>query len=206
MPLRRSTDESLRDDSVCGPARILIAENRRTKANVLNLNRCLLKTVPVEVAKLVWLTFLDLSQNERLADLSPLADLTGLEILRAENTRVSDLRPLAGLVALIHLDLSSTLVTDLSPLIDHIRRGLPVTWTARSSVGHGICVKDCPLTNPPPEIVKQGNERIPSFTRRPRSKESLPGQTQQHLPMFRADANSTRFATPWRVSSTTWTW
>ena len=31
--------------------------------------------------------------------------------------------------------------------------------------GNGIYVEDCPLTNPPPEIVKQGNDAILNYFR-----------------------------------------
>jgi GTPase SAR1 family protein len=65
------------------------------------------------------------------------------------------------------LDVSSTQVSDLSPLIFLIRRGLAVKWAERSFAqeGGGIFVENCPLTNPPPEIVKQGNEAILNYFR-----------------------------------------
>jgi hypothetical protein len=52
----------------------------------------------------------------KLKDLSPLADLTALQILDLDNTPVNDLAPLANLRALRRLDLDGARVTDLAPL------------------------------------------------------------------------------------------
>jgi GTPase SAR1 family protein len=78
-------------------------------------------------------------------------------------TRVADLTPLVGLSALQRLHVSTTQVSDLSPLTALIRRGLPVKWSSNIAEGIGIYVENCPLTNPPPEIVKQGNEAILNY-------------------------------------------
>jgi hypothetical protein len=51
-----------------------------------------------------------------LRDLSPVADLPGLEVLELARSRVEDLNPLRGLAHLRRLDLSRARVTDLSPL------------------------------------------------------------------------------------------
>src|SRR5664280_1815968 len=101
----------------------------------------------------------------KVTDLTPLAGLSALQTLYVSDTQVSDLAPLAGLSALQTLYVSDTQVTDLSPLIEHIRRGRPVKWSSKSWEGDGIYVEDCPLTNPPPEIVKQGNDAILNYFR-----------------------------------------
>lgn len=49
-------------------------------------------------------------------DLSPIAELTKLETLRASISKVSDLKPLENLVKLDRLDLGRTQVRDLKPL------------------------------------------------------------------------------------------
>src|SRR5664280_2064096 len=103
--------------------------------------------------------------NTQVSDLAPLAGLSALQTLYVSDTQVSDLAPLAGLSALQTLYVSDTQVTDLSPLIEHIRRGRPVKWSSKSWEGDGIYVEDCPLTNPPPEIVKQGNDAILNYFR-----------------------------------------
>ena len=96
-----------------------------------------------------------------VSDLGPLAGLSALEKLNADRSKVSDLAPLAGLSALRWLNVSATRVRDLSPLIALIRRGLPVRLG--TGEGDGIYVENCPLTNPPPEIVNQGNEAILNY-------------------------------------------
>ena len=42
---------------------------------------------------------------------------------------------------------------------------MPSAWSNGWFEGPGIYVQDCPLTNPPPEIVKQGNEAILNYFR-----------------------------------------
>jgi len=77
---------------------------------------------------------------------------------------VANLSPLSGLANLQRLSVSLTPVTDLSPLLELIKNDLQVRWSWDSwVVDGGIFVKDCPLTNPPAEIVKQGNAAILNF-------------------------------------------
>ena len=113
------------------------------------------------LARLAALQSLDISGTQ-VSDLAPLAGLTALQSLAVGGTQVSDLAPLARLTALQSLNLISTQVRDLAPLIEHIRRGIPVKWSSYGA-GNGIYVEDCPFTNPPPEIVKQGNEAILNY-------------------------------------------
>jgi internalin A len=114
------------------------------------------------LAGLSALQTLDVS-NTQVSELAPLAGLSALQTLDISKTQVGDLAPLAGLSALKMLDVSKTQVTDLSPLIALIRHGLPVKWSDESWKGDGIYVEDCPLTNPPPEIVRQGNDAILNY-------------------------------------------
>jgi internalin A len=99
----------------------------------------------------------------QITDLAPLAGLTALQTLHVYNTQIADLAPLAGLKALQRLYASSTNIKDLSSLTTLISRGLPVRWSNESYLGAGIYVKDCPLINPPPEIVEQGNDAILNY-------------------------------------------
>jgi len=101
----------------------------------------------------------------QVSDLAPLAGLSALQTLDVSGTQVGDLAPLAGLSALQTLDVSLTQVTDLSALVPMIARGCPVRWSSNSWEGPGIYVEDCPLTNPPPEIVNQGNDAILNYFR-----------------------------------------
>lgn len=69
-----------------------------------------------EIRKVTSLKTLDLSGNTFIQDLSPLAQLTGLEVLTLSATPIADLSPLRNLAGLRELDLSSTKVTDLSAI------------------------------------------------------------------------------------------
>ncbi len=106
------------------------------------------------------LQMLDCSITQ-VSDLSPLAGLSQLQMLDCSRTQVSDLYPLAALSQLRMLDCSDTQVSDLSPLLPLIKKGVPVKW-AKYEIG-GILVEDCSLTNPPREIVEQGNEAILNY-------------------------------------------
>jgi internalin A len=97
--------------------------------------------------------------NTQLSDLSPLTNLTTLQQLSVHSTQVSDLSPLTNLTALQRLYVSGTQVSDLSPLKGLIEKGIEVKWKGAESLD-GIYIKDTPLSNPPIEIVKQGNAAI----------------------------------------------
>ena len=99
----------------------------------------------------------------QISDLTPLAGLTALQELYLSKTQISDLAALAGLSLLHTLDVRSTRVRDLYPMQPLIRRGLRVKGDYGFGEGNGIYVENCPLTNPPPEIVKQGNKAILNY-------------------------------------------
>ncbi len=115
----------------------LIAENISSKATFLDLGNCGLKKIPAEVNDLPWLNHLSLAsewfewdganwqtkesrnagRQNRLADLAPLARLTGLRTLYMSGVLVvTDLSPLAHLTALQTLVLGRGPVTDITPL------------------------------------------------------------------------------------------
>ncbi len=104
-------------------------------------------------------------EDTPVSDLTPLAGLSALHTLDVSHTPVSDLTPLAGLSALHTLDVSHTPVSDLSALGPMISRGCSAHWGSKTGEDHGIYVEDCPLTNPPPEIVQQSNEAILNYFR-----------------------------------------
>jgi Leucine-rich repeat (LRR) protein len=115
------------------------------------------------LARLAGLQVLHLRSTE-VSDVGPLAALTGLQTLDLRYTPLSDVGPLAGLTGLQALYLMGTRVSDLGPLAGLIARGSRAVWSSRSWVeGDAIYLQDCPLTNPPPEIVKQGNEAILNY-------------------------------------------
>ena len=156
-----------------------IAENKKTRATMLNLNGCFLRDLPPDLSECVWLKELHLHKNEELSDLSPLIDLQNLQKLYVSYTQIVDLSPLKNLQNLqqleafytqiadlsplknLHnlqlLNVSYTQVVDLSPLLFLIKKGKQVK---RITNGGDIDVEGCPLTSPPPDVVRQSNEAI----------------------------------------------
>jgi internalin A len=114
------------------------------------------------LAGLIGLQELDL-QGTLVSDLTPLANLLELEWIDLSLTRIINLVPLSYLTGLQWLDISFTSATDLSPLLTLIRQGLSVEWGSDFVEGNGICVKDCPISVPPIEIVQQGNDAILNY-------------------------------------------
>ena len=104
--------------------------------------------------------------NTQISNLSPLSALTQLRLLHVANTQVNDLSPLSGLTHLQVLNVSSTQVSDLTPLKSIIKKEVKVKWenfTFENKNKIGIYIQNCPLINPPKEIVKQGNEAILNY-------------------------------------------
>ena len=111
------------------------------------------------LSALKWL-YLD---GTRVSDVTSLASLSALRELYLADTQVSDVTPLASLSCLQWLNLAGAPVSDLSPLLDLIGRGYPVKWSSAIWEGPGIYVENCPLANPPSEIVQQGNDAILNY-------------------------------------------
>jgi internalin A len=139
--------------------------------SLANLNKLqalvLVETMVMNIgalAKLANLQILNLAGTQ-VEDIGTLAKLLNLQQLDLSGTKVQDIGALANLSNLQKLDISSALVADLSPLRNSIDKGLSIKWSDDSWEGPGIYVKDCPLTNPPVEIVKQGNEAILNYWR-----------------------------------------
>lgn len=163
----------------------LIRENKKTKAASLNLSYCRLNRLPAELSDCVWLKELNLWGNNELSDLSPLKDLKklqrlyayrtqvsdlsplktlhNLEVLYIYDTQVADLSPLKDLPNLQTLDVSGTQVSDLSPILPLIKRRVSINWGNKHWSDKGIMIKNCPLTNPPFEIVQQGKKAILNY-------------------------------------------
>ncbi|NOT10704.1 MAG: hypothetical protein HOP23_02545 [Methylococcaceae bacterium] len=122
-------------------------------------------TQVVDLAPLSGLTNLQRlnAWNTKVADLSPLSSLVNLQELSIAKTPVADLSPLSTLTNLKRLNLSKTQVSDLSPLLPLIKANLQVRWSPSIDFTDGIYVQECPLINPPIEIVEQGNAAIINF-------------------------------------------
>jgi hypothetical protein len=107
------------------------------------------------------LQFLDLSYNQ-IADIRFLEKLTSLQSLNLSTNEISDIRFLKNLTNLQKLDLSNNQITDIFPILPLIEKGVLVTT---GNYGDGINLFGNPLTNPPPEIVEQGNAAILEYFR-----------------------------------------
>lgn len=70
----------------------------------------------LDVARFKNLTKLELSQNESISDITPLAGLTKLESLNLGRNKISDLTPLAGLTKLTELRLWDNKISNITPL------------------------------------------------------------------------------------------
>jgi internalin A len=102
---------------------------------------------------------LNLSSTQ-VSDLTPLKALTQLEQLSVSWTQVSELKPLKDLTLLRKLNVSNTQVSDLTPLRRVIEKGVSIKNVNGFYKASGLQVLGCPITNPPREIVRQGNEVI----------------------------------------------
>ena len=96
------------------PLEVALVRNRLQRDNDIP------KAIRAQIADLSPLRYSDLSSldlnNTRVADLAPLAALTGLKSLKLAQTKVSNLEPLAELTGLELLILWGTAVSDLGPL------------------------------------------------------------------------------------------
>lgn len=121
-------------------------------------------------------------RNNKVFDLESLADLTDIEILDLRFNAIQNLSPIAKLGKLRQLwlnsnpvgslapitisthpdlailDIRHTLISNLEPILPYIKKGIPSHWMWE--IGEGIFTGNCPYSNPPPEIVRQGNSAI----------------------------------------------
>jgi Leucine-rich repeat (LRR) protein/GTPase SAR1 family protein len=107
------------------------------------------------------LTTLNLSSNQ-ISDVSFLSSLSGLTTLSLRSNQINDVSFLLKLSDLNPIDISDNLISDLSPLQYFFQeKGMQVVWKEWYKTGEGeINVTDNPLTNPPVEVVQDGNEAI----------------------------------------------
>ncbi|MBK7939799.1 MAG: leucine-rich repeat domain-containing protein [Lewinellaceae bacterium] len=136
--------------------------------NLVNLQQLSVANTPVSnlepLKNLSKLRILSVS-NTMVSDLEPLKELRELRILSIFNTPVSDIGPLENLVNLQQLFIFNTQVFDLLPISTLIQKGIPITWSSSATPGENKVIalgaySNSPITNPPREIVKQGNEAI----------------------------------------------
>lgn len=122
--------------------------NNLSKLEYLNMQRTQIINLSA-LRKLINLRNLFI-QNTKVRDLSPLYDLVNLEHLNISDTKVNNLNPLYNLINLRELSLAYTRVNDLGPLGKVIENNINLYLNTRN----------CPLNNPPEEVVKLGNLAI----------------------------------------------
>lgn len=69
-----------------------------------------------DIKKITAINELDLSGNQYILTIEPLAQLLDLQLLDLSNTRIADLTPIRNLTALVELNLANTKIKDLTPL------------------------------------------------------------------------------------------
>lgn len=132
--------------------------------NLTNLVTLVLRSNKVNdgafLENLTNLTSLDL-RNNQIREGSCLGKLVHLTYLDLHNNQISDVSFLEKLAELESLDLSTNQIEDLAPVLPLIKKHHQVIWKDGRLINNGeINVKNNPLTNPPREIVEQGNEAI----------------------------------------------
>ncbi len=125
------------------------------------------------VAALAKLSRVNLYGN-KVTDLGPLTQLGELKYLNLFGNKVVDILPLSNLQKLTHLNLNNTLVAEIAPLRQFINDGLKVQLDVYDE-SRGIFLRDCPLTNPPVEIVAQGNAAILKYWDQMEAEKALKG-------------------------------
>ena len=99
--------------------------------------------------------------NNKINDGDFLKGLTNLQTLNLIYNQISNGDFLKGLTNLQTLNLGYNQIRDLEPFLPLIKKGIPVTLYEFDY--DGINLFNNPITNPPLEIVKQGNEAILSY-------------------------------------------
>jgi internalin A len=101
-------------------------------------------------------------QYNKITALMPLSELTKLERLYLYENQITDLTPLSELTHLLVLDVRNNRIERLPPHITSWWPGMEIKW-ARGIYGGGLNLHGNPLTDPPEEIVRQGNAAVKNY-------------------------------------------
>ncbi len=147
-------------------AQYLITCNKEERSTILDLGNCGLSEIPDDIAELTWLEVLSFSKTLLVKSFNIEWEYWRWSETPTRNTgpenRITRLPTfLSHLHNLQVLNLSGTQITDLSP-IRALFNKLPVK-SMRTDGGEGIYVADCPLTNPPAEIVWRGSRAVTNY-------------------------------------------
>ena len=139
-------------------------ENLENLKNLEFINFYKNQIVKIEnLNKLKEIKFLSFDDNQisKIENLSSLLNLTSLWF---SNNKISKIENLNGLNALKKINFRENNIEDLKPLVNWLKKNLSVIhFDVHSSLNSDKSVlglKDCPLKNPPIEIVKQGTEAV----------------------------------------------
>lgn len=154
-----------------------ITENKKTKAKTLDLGNCGMTEFP-DLSGLVWLDTLVLSSdwwdwekgkrfyseyglNNEIDRFESDHFPKNIQKLVLSGCQIRDGWFLEKLTGLTTLDVSENNLENLSPVLHLVKKGIPVVWDWGKP--NQISVEDNPFTNPPIEIVKQGNAAILNY-------------------------------------------
>jgi GTPase SAR1 family protein len=130
--------------------------------NLINLKELRISSTQIEdlspLKNLINLKELRINST-KIKDLSPLVNLINIKEIHASNSKINNLDALKNLVHIKKLNISFSSVNNLTPLRKLIENNIHVK-NHEFLHENGISVQYCPLTNPPLEIVEQGNEAI----------------------------------------------
>jgi len=140
---------------------IQLTENL-TGLETLSLNKNQFKNISF-IENLVGLQRLDLSFNQ-IREISSLKKLKDLQFLNLANNQIIDVDSISGLINLHNLNLNNNQITDIRPLLHLIENGIPVNGRREHNT-KWIDAHRNPLSTPPIEIVREGNEAILNYFR-----------------------------------------
>ncbi len=112
--------------------------------------------------KLPRIESLDLRGNQ-IADIHFLQKLQNLNTLDLSDNKIEYIRFLENLQNLHTLDLSNNKISDISPLLFLIQKGILVSLEQLDFEDKKIKLFGNPITTPPIEIVKEGNQAILNY-------------------------------------------
>ena len=111
------------------------------------------------IENLIQLIRLDLESNQ-LKEIKGIENLTQLTNLYLQNNLLTEIKCIENLTQLTRLTLENNQLTEFPEYL--LKFDLPIYW--ESIYGkEGIFVGTNPFTNPPPEIIKQGNKAIQEY-------------------------------------------
>ncbi len=133
------------------------ALEKLTHLTELDLRKNLLTEIKT-LEKLTLLTTLDLGDNQ-LTDIKALEKLTQLSMLYVDDNQLTNAQGLEQLTQLKFLWLQYNQFTEFPEFL--LGFNLPIVWELIA--GEYCIVGYNPFTNPPPEIIKQGNKAIQEY-------------------------------------------